>query len=243
MYGPDIPPCFWGIFDTPRTIYFRGQEARKEETWTATLKSIYDGDETDTQELTGTQLPKSLGTPAWVRASTQRCSLLIQQLPPSHPSERPCCKPRSRSAGALSSSARTSRHGQTPCDHPRLWRTPQTQPEAAPTSCSMPAARGPARQRGCPAREGLKSDVKAARGARGAAGAALRERAQPGPGRSGSREYRHRAGLSESSPPRRKKQKTRRPGSVFVPPAAAANKPLFVRRLNKGSSSAKPGED
>lgn len=25
MHGPDIPPCFWGIFDTPRMIYFRGR--------------------------------------------------------------------------------------------------------------------------------------------------------------------------------------------------------------------------
>lgn len=29
------------------------------DTETVTLKSIYDGDETDTQELTGTKLPKS----------------------------------------------------------------------------------------------------------------------------------------------------------------------------------------
>lgn len=114
------------------------------DTGTATLKSIYDADQTNPWELAGTKLPKSRGV------CTQSCSLLTQQLSleaPARPSGRLWCKPRPavpEERSALSSSTRTSPSRQLT---PSCGEYPQTQPKPAPTSCSMPPARGPARQR------------------------------------------------------------------------------------------------
>lgn len=60
--APISQPAFRAYLTPPERFTLEGNEHGRRngmDTETVTLKSIYDGDETDTQELTGTKLPKS----------------------------------------------------------------------------------------------------------------------------------------------------------------------------------------